>query len=209
VGTDPRIGPSFLFSGIGYGGSCFPKDVKALVHTLREVGVDPVILEGVEQVNRGQKGLLIGRVTEHFGEDLSGRTFAVWGLSFKPETDDMREAPSLTVIRGLVARGAQVRAHDPQARREAEHHFSDLIAEGTLTLHEHSYTCLEHADALLILTEWRPYRHPDFQRIRKLLRQAVIFDGRSLWDPERMRELGFHYVSVGRRMATPAEAVTS
>ncbi len=199
IGTDERIGPSFLFAGIGYGGSCFPKDVKALIHTLRSEGVDPVILDGVEKVNSQQKEVLLNKLTERFGEDLSGCRFAVWGLSFKPETDDMREAPSLTVVRGLIERGARVRAHDPQARHEAERHFDDLIAEGSLQLCEHNYDCLEGADALLILTEWGPYRNPDFRRIRSLLREPVIFDGRNLWEPERMREEGFQYASIGRR----------
>jgi UDPglucose 6-dehydrogenase len=206
IGTDERIGSSFLYAGIGYGGSCFPKDVKALVHTLRQCGVDPAILEGVEQVNAQQKRVLLQRVVEHFGEDLSGRTFAVWGLSFKPETDDMREAPSLEVVRGLCARGAKVRAHDPEARDEAAHHFADLLAEGSLSLCEHSYDCLEDADGLLVLTEWLSYRTPDFDRIRAQLRSPVVFDGRNLWDPARMAEMGFEYGSIGRQAVVPAAA---
>jgi UDPglucose 6-dehydrogenase len=207
IGTDERIGSSFLFAGIGYGGSCFPKDVKALIHTLRTVGVDPVILEGVEHVNAAQKSVLLERIVDRYGEDLSGCTFAVWGLSFKPETDDMREAPSLTVVRGLVERGATVRAHDPEARHEAERHFADLLGGGSLSLCEHNYDCLGGADALLVLTEWAPYRRPDFGRIRSLLRQPVVFDGRNLWEPEKMREQGFHYVSVGRSAVAPLAAV--
>ena len=203
IGSDERIGHSFLFAGIGYGGSCFPKDVKALVHTLKEVGVDAAILDGVEQVNRAQKQVLLGRITERFGEDLSGMVFAVWGLSFKPETDDMREAPSLTVVRGLVQRGARVQAHDPEALHEAERHFADLLAEGTLTLVEHNYDALEGADALLICTEWGPFRNPDFPRIRESLREPVIFDGRNLWDPDRMLHEGFHYISIGRPAIAP------
>jgi UDPglucose 6-dehydrogenase len=208
IGTDERIGPGFLFAGIGYGGSCFPKDVKALVHTLNATGVDAAILEGVEKVNAAQKRVLLQRVTERFGDDLSGRTFAVWGLSFKPETDDMREAPSLEVVRGLVQRGATVRAHDPEARDEAaRHYFADLVAEGSLLLCEHNYDCLEGADALLILTEWLAYRNPDFDRIRESLAEPVILDGRNLWDPARMAELGFEYVSIGRApAAVTAEA---
>jgi UDPglucose 6-dehydrogenase len=203
IGTDDRIGPGFLFAGIGYGGSCFPKDVQALVHTLRAVGVDASILEGVERVNDGQKRLLLQRVVERFGEDLTGRSFAVWGLSFKPETDDMREAPSLTVIRGLVERGGTVMAHDPQAKEEASHHFAELIERADLRLCEQNYDCLPGADALVVLTEWQPYRHPDFERIKRLLASPVIFDGRNLWSPDRMRELGFHYVSVGRPAVAP------
>jgi UDPglucose 6-dehydrogenase len=207
VGSDERIGPGFLFAGIGYGGSCFPKDVKALVHTLKECSVDASILDGVEQVNERQKRLLLERVTERYGEDLAGLVFAVWGLSFKPETDDMREAPSLTVVRGLCARGARVKAHDPEARHEAEWHFAELLESGALELCEHNYDCLQESAALLVLTEWQPYRHPDFQRIRRLLREAVVFDGRNLWNPERMKELGFHYISIGRPAVAPLEAV--
>lgn len=198
VGTDERIGPSFLFAGIGYGGSCFPKDVKALIHTLHGQEVDAALLEGVEQVNAAQKQLLVERVVEHFGDDLSGRTFAVWGLSFKPETDDMREAPSLEVVEGLTRRGARIQAHDPEASHEAARHFARQIEADAVELCEHNYDCLEGADALLILTEWQPYRQPDFARIAESLNEAVVFDGRNLWDPARMRDLDFTYVSVGR-----------
>ncbi len=199
VGTDGRIGPAFLFAGVGYGGSCFPKDVKALIRTLGENGVDPSILVGVERVNENQKRILLERFTDRFGDDLSGRAFAVWGLAFKPETDDMREAPSLTVVRGLVERGARVRAHDPESKDEAGRHFADLLADGSLELCEHNYDCLAGADALVILTEWQPYRHPDFARVREALAQPVVFDGRNLWDPGRMEKEGFEYNSVGRR----------
>jgi UDPglucose 6-dehydrogenase len=201
IGTDERIGPAFLYAGIGYGGSCFPKDVKALVHTLRGAGVDPAILEGVEKVNARQKHLLVDRVVERFGENLSGCTFAVWGLSFKPDTDDMRAAPSLDVVRGLAVRGAIVRAHDPEAGDQAACHFADLLAEGSLVLCDQGYDCVEGAHALLILTEWHEYRTPDFEQLRRTLRDPVIFDGRNLWDPSRMAEAGFHYTSVGRPAA--------
>jgi UDPglucose 6-dehydrogenase len=203
VGTDDRIGPAFLFAGIGYGGSCFPKDVKALVHTLSSLGIDASILDGVERVNAAQKRLLLEKVVGRYGEDLSGRTFAVWGLSFKPETDDMREAPSLEIVRGLVQRGARLRAHDPQARHEAERHFADLVEDGRLTFGEQNYDCLEGADALLILTEWQPYRRPDFERIAGLLKEAVIFDGRNLYEPAKMRDRGFGYYSIGRPAVAP------
>ncbi|HEX2205247.1 MAG TPA: UDP-glucose/GDP-mannose dehydrogenase family protein [Longimicrobium sp.] len=206
IGTDERIGPAFLFAGIGYGGSCFPKDVKALVHTLRECGVDPAILAGVEQVNADQKRLLADRVKAHFGGDVSGRTFAVWGLSFKPETDDMREAPSLTIVRALAEGGARIVAHDPEAKHEAGRYFADLLETGALSLCERNYDCLPGADALLVLTEWAPYRVPDFDRIRAELKAPVVFDGRNLWDPARMAELGFTYVSVGRAPARPARS---
>jgi UDPglucose 6-dehydrogenase len=204
IGTDARIGPSFLFAGIGYGGSCFPKDVKALVHTLREAGIDSSILDGVEQVNAAQKHVLAERVKEAYGGGLSGRSFAVWGLSFKPETDDMREAPSLTVVRELCAAGAKVRAHDPEARHEAPRYFADLLETGALELCERSYDCLEGADALLVLTEWAQYRVPDYERMRGLLKEPVVFDGRNLWDPVRMGEMGFRYLSIGRAPAHPA-----
>jgi UDPglucose 6-dehydrogenase len=207
IGTDERIGPGFLFAGIGYGGSCFPKDVKALIHTLRNRGVDASLLEGVERINERQKRLILERVVERYGEDLSGRTFAVWGLSFKPETDDMREAPSLTVVRGLCERGALVRAHDPEALHEARRHFADLFEAGRLETCERNYDCLASADALLVLTEWQPYRRPDFDRIRTMLREPVVFDGRNLWQPEKMASRGFHYHPIGRPAASPLRLV--
>ena len=204
IGTDARIGPSFLFAGCGYGGSCFPKDVKALIRTLSEYQVDAGILEAVEAVNEGQKRLVLETVIERFGEDLTGRTFAVWGLSFKPETDDMREAPSLVVVEGLLERGAEVRAHDPQAMEVAKAlHFGDRI-----TYCDQNYAALEGADALLILTEWQPYRRPDFERLRTLLKAPVIIDGRNLFEPARLRDAGFEYYSVGRRPALPVDAQT-
>jgi UDPglucose 6-dehydrogenase len=205
VGTDDRIGSSFLFAGIGYGGSCFPKDVTALIHTLNGLGLDSSILDGVERVNAAQKRVLLNRVVERFGEDLTGRTFAVWGLSFKPETDDMREAPSLTIVRGLVERGAKVVGHDPEARHEAERHFADLIEAGTFELCDRNFDCLPGADALLILTEWQPYRRPSFEKIRELLATPVIFDGRNLWRPEKMKAQGFEYYSIGRGTAVGRE----
>ncbi len=209
IGTDERIGPSFLFAGIGYGGSCFPKDVKALIRTLGEYGVDAGILEAVEAVNAGQKRLLVEAVEARFGADLSGHTFAVWGLSFKPETDDMREAPSLVVVEGLLERGAAVRVHDPQALEGARRHFGE---PGERVVYcEHNYEAAEGADALLILTEWQPYRRPDFERLRALLRRPVVFDGRNLFDPARLAEVGFEYVSIGRGKAVPVrrEAVAA
>ena len=197
IGSDARIGPSFLFPGVGYGGSCFPKDVKALVRTMNEMGADASILEAVEAVNDRQKHLLLNAAVDRFGEDLSGRTFAVWGLAFKPNTDDMREAPSLVTIQGILERGGRVVAHDPVARHEAERILRDKIE-----YRDHNYEALEGADALIIHTEWHPYRRPDFPRMRDLLKEPVIFDGRNLYNPEQMRELGFEYVSVGRRPVT-------
>ena len=197
IGSDARIGPSFLFPGVGYGGSCFPKDVKALVKTMNDMGADASILEAVEAVNDRQKHLLLNAATARFGEDLTGRTFAVWGLAFKPNTDDMREAPSLVTIQGILERGGRVVAHDPVARHEAERILGD-----TIEYRDHNYETLEGADALVIHTEWHPYRRPDFPRIKDLLREPVILDGRNLYNPAQMRELGFEYVSVGRRPVT-------
>jgi UDPglucose 6-dehydrogenase len=200
VGTDSRIGPAFLFPGIGYGGSCFPKDVKALVKTMADLEQDGSILHAVEELNRTQKQILLDRLVSRLGDDLSGRTVGVWGLAFKPGTDDMREAPSLSVVEGLLERGATVRAHDPVAMERAREiwgekvHFSDT-----------NYDCLEGADALVIHTEWQPYRRPDFERMRGLMASPVVFDGRNLWRPERMRELGFEYYSIGRPPVTKAE----
>ena len=194
IGSDARIGPAFLFAGIGYGGSCFPKDVQALIRTMHSQGVDAGILEAVERVNADQKRLILESIVERYGEDLTGRTFAVWGLAFKPETDDMREAPSLTVVTGLTQRGATVRAHDPVAMEVArDHHFGDSIEYV-----DTNYGALEDADALVILTEWQPYRHPDFERIAAALKEPVVFDGRNLYDPRRMAEKGIEYHSIGR-----------
>ena len=197
IGSDSRIGPNFLFPGIGYGGSCFPKDVKALVRTIADFGLDGSILEAVKAVNEAQKRLLLDLVVTRFGEHLSGRTFAVWGLAFKPNTDDMREAPSLVTIEGLLDRGARVVAHDPVAVPEARRRFGDRIE-----YRERNYDVLESADALVIHTEWHPYRRPDFDRMRKVLRQPVIFDGRNLYKRTLIERLGFEYYSVGRRPVT-------
>ena len=193
VGTDSRIGSAFLFAGCGYGGSCFPKDVQALVRTLRDYRIDGSILESVERVNAQQKEDMLKRVTQRFGGDLAGRTFAVWGLSFKPETDDMRDAPSLVLVKGLVDAGATVRVHDPEAMQVARGHFGDSVEYC-----ENNYDTLPGADALIILTEWKQYRRPDFDRVRALLAKPVIIDGRNLFSPEKMRELGFEYTSIGR-----------
>ena len=198
IGSDRRIGPTYLFPGVGYGGSCFPKDVKALARTMRELELDPSILDAVEHVNEGQKRLLAELAVERFGEDLRDRTFAFWGLAFKPNTDDMREAPSLVTIRALLERGARVVAHDPVATREARRILGDAI-----DYCEHNYHALTGADALFIHTEWNPYRHPDFARMRTLLAQPVIFDGRNLYSPRAMRAHGFEYHSIGRRAADP------
>ncbi len=199
VGSDRRIGPTFLFPGVGYGGSCLPKDVKALARTMKELGVDPAILDAVEKVNEGQKALLLDQCTERFGEDLTDRTFAVWGLAFKPNTDDMREAPSLVTIRGLLARGARVVAHDPVAMEEARRVLGDAVE-----FRDRNYDALDGADALIIHTDWHPYRHPDFARMRRRLGRPIILDGRNLYTRTTMREYGFEYYSVGRTPVRPA-----
>jgi UDPglucose 6-dehydrogenase len=197
VGSDSRIGSSFLFPGAGYGGSCFPKDVKALAKTMRDFGVDASILQAVEDVNETQKATLLERLVRRLGEDLSGRTVAVWGLAFKPNTDDMREAPSLVTIQGLLERGARVVAHDPVALDEARYHLGDQVEYVTT-----NYDALEGADALVIHTEWHPYRSPDFPRMLEAMSSPLIVDGRNLYDPDDMAEHGFEYVSIGRRVAT-------
>jgi len=201
VGSDERIGTSFLFPGIGYGGSCFPKDVKALLRTAHELGEDASLLDAVERINAVQKMLLLERVEERFGPDLSGRRFGVWGLAFKPQTDDMREAPSLVTIQGLLDRGAAVVAHDPEAADEARRYFDEKITYASTP-----YDAVDGVDALLIHTEWHPYRHPDFQRMHSTMRSPIIFDGRNVFQPEKMRELGFEYHSVGRPPVVPSES---
>jgi UDPglucose 6-dehydrogenase len=193
IGSDERIGNAFLFPGCGYGGSCFPKDVKALVRTLNDYAIDAGILESVERVNDAQKRLLLGMIDARFPEGLAGRRVAVWGLSFKPDTDDMREAPSLVLLEGLLARGARPAVHDPEAMTAARSYFGDTVDYAS-----HNYDALRDADALVIVTEWKQYRVPDFGRMRDLMRQPVIFDGRNLYSPQRMRELGFEYCSIGR-----------
>ncbi len=199
VGSDVRIGSAFLFPGVGYGGSCFPKDVQALIRTARELGAPAEILEAVEQVNAGQKRILLERIVARFGDDLTGRTFAVWGLAFKPNTDDMRAAPSIVTIEGLLARGARVIAHDPEAGAEARRIFGDRIE-----IVDRNYDCLDGADALAIHTEWLPYRRPDFARMRARMAEPLIFDGRNLYTPETMADAGFEYHSIGRPVVHPA-----
>ena len=193
IGSDRRIGHSYLHPGVGYGGSCFPKDVKALIRTMTELDADPSILRAVDDLNETQKGLLLRQLLDRFGDNLEGKTVAIWGLSFKPNTDDMREAPSIITILGLLERNAQVVAHDPEAASEAQRRFGD----GIEVLGDY-YEVLDGADALIIHTEWNPYRRPDFDRIKALMVEPIIFDGRNLYDPERMADLGFEYYSVGR-----------
>jgi UDPglucose 6-dehydrogenase len=192
IGSDRRIGPSFLFPGIGFGGSCFPKDIKALVKFSGDKGYDFQTLKAVERVNEAQKVRFIAKLDAHFGS-LKGKTIAVWGLSFKPRTDDMREAPAIPLINGLLRAKASVQAFDPQASGVAKRIFGGKVA-----LADKSYDALRGADALVIATEWNEFREPDFDRMRKLMKGPVIFDGRNIYNPEHMRSLGFTYYSVGR-----------
>jgi UDPglucose 6-dehydrogenase len=194
MGADRRIGSQFLFPGVGYGGSCFPKDVQALIHSAAEHQLDVTMLKVADEVNAQQKRLMVERVKQHFGPDLSAFTFALWGLAFKPRTDDMREAPSLVVIDELLKAHARVQVHDPEALENARRIFGDRVS-----YHRTNYEALSHADALIILTEWNEFRHPNFQRIRAELKQPVIFDGRNLYDPGLMKALEFRYYSIGRR----------
>jgi UDPglucose 6-dehydrogenase len=193
IGSDRRIGSSFLFPGVGYGGSCFPKDVKAMVHFAAQKDYDFKILKAVEQVNVTQKTRLVTRMRAHFGS-MKGKTVAVWGLAFKPRTDDMREAPSIPLIKTLLAEGAAVQAYDPQATKVARGVFGSKV-----TYAAKSYDALKGADCLAIVTEWSEFRRPDFEKMRKLMRSPVIFDGRNLFTPEQMKQSGFTYYSIGRQ----------
>ena len=193
IGSDSRIGPAFLFPGPGYGGSCFPKDVKALVKTAQDNGACLRVLESVENVNEDQKHRLFQKLQQAIGPDLRNTKVAVWGLAFKPNTDDMREAPALTLIEDLLEAGATVAAHDPVAMPEARRRLGDRVE-----FSETNYDAIDKADALAIVTDWNEYRHPDFDRIRSSLRQPVIIDGRNLYGTDKMRQLGFKYYSIGR-----------
>lgn len=195
MSLDERIGPHFIFPGVGYGGSCFPKDVRALSRLGAEYDLHTAVLDAVEDINDRQKLRLVAAAREHFGS-LEGKTFAVWGLAFKPKTDDVREAPALVGIRALVAAGAKVRATDPVALENAQHELADLGAD--VTFMDDEYDVLLGADALLIFTEWNQFRSPDFERMKSLMKAPVIFDGRNLYNPAKMKKYGFHYDSIGR-----------
>jgi UDPglucose 6-dehydrogenase len=195
IGSDPRIGYHFLYAGCGYGGSCFPKDVQALQRTAQDSGMQLRLLQAVEQVNHDQKRLLLRKVVRRFGERLEGRSFALWGLAFKPNTDDMREAPSRVVIDGLLERGARVLAYDPAAEQETRRLYAGQPA---LDYAATPMAALDGADALIIVTEWKEFRSPDFEDIRKRLREPVLFDGRNLYDPAMVRGAGLEYHGVGR-----------
>jgi UDPglucose 6-dehydrogenase len=193
IGSDSRIGKQFLFPGVGYGGSCFPKDVRALKKTAQEYGSELTILQAVEKVNENQKLVLLKKLNKHYKGDLKGKSIALWGLSFKPQTDDIREAPSLVIIKQLLAAGAHVRAHDPIANSIVEPLF-----RGKVKFFENSYDALKDAHALLIVTEWNEFRGPDFPRMKQLMKKPVVLDGRNVFDPQEMKEKGFTYYSIGR-----------
>jgi UDPglucose 6-dehydrogenase len=192
IGSDPRIGNKFIYPGIGYGGSCFPKDLKALVKTAKENGYSMRILQAVEEVNESQKSVLVGKILTHFHNSVKGKTFALWGLSFKPKTDDMREAPSLVIIDMLIRAGANVVAYDPVAMHEAKKIIGDQISYAAKP-----DSAVVDADALIIATEWPEFRSPDFNMMKKLMKGHVIFDGRNIYDPVEMKELGFEYYCIG------------
>lgn len=193
IGSDTRIGPHFIFPGVGFGGSCFPKDVRALRHTSDEHGYHLDILEAVTKVNSNQKKIMGRKIAQEFGEDLTGKTFGIWGLSFKPSTDDMRDAPSLVIIDELLERGARVKAYDPEATEYARTILGDKIE------YCHSgYEAIDGSDALVLVTEWTEFREPDFDRIRLLLKKPVIFDGRNIWNPKILVSRGFTYYGIGR-----------
>ena len=195
IGSDSRIGYSFIYPGCGYGGSCFPKDVQALAKTAKDFGYTPRILDAVEAVNYAQKKVISNKVIKRFGDNLDGKTFAVWGLSFKPETDDMREASSITIINELTSKGANIVAYDPKARHEAESHY--LKGNEKVSYVDSKYEALKDADALILITEWQEFRSPDFDEMKKLLKTPIFFDGRNQFSKEKMQKMGFEYFQIG------------
>jgi UDPglucose 6-dehydrogenase len=199
IGSDSRIGYAFIYPGAGYGGSCFPKDVKALIHMAQQLDFEPRVLKAVEARNAAQKQVLFEKIRRRFGEDLRERMFAIWGLAFKPGTDDMREASAVTLIRALIGAGAKVRAYDPVAMPASRQEFSaGWLKSGQLELVEDQYLALKGADAMVLVTEWKPFRHPDFGRIKNELKNPIVFDGRNQYDPAQLRALGFEYSGIGR-----------
>lgn len=199
IGSDSRIGYSFIYPGAGYGGSCFPKDVKALVHTAKESDFEPALLMAVEERNRQQKHLLFEKICAYFGADLSGKQFGVWGLAFKPGTDDMREAPSVVLIKALICAGATVLAFDPVAQQTARQEFpQEWLDDGRLKMIDYQYDVLRQSDALVLMTEWKRFRQPDFEAMKELMTGPVIFDGRNQYEPAYLRTLGFDYIGIGR-----------
>jgi UDPglucose 6-dehydrogenase len=195
IGSDQRIGYHFIYAGAGYGGSCFPKDVSALVKTAEQMGFDPLLLNAIEARNKAQKRVVFEKLNDHFQHNLKGKTFALWGLSFKPNTDDMREAPSRVLMEALWQSGAKVQAYDPAAMEETQHIYGQ---QPLLQLCGTKEAALNNADALIIMTEWRQFKAPDFELLKNTLKQPVIFDGRNLFDPARMKEKGFTYKGIGR-----------
>ena len=193
IGSDQRIGRAFLYPGPGYGGSCFPKDVKALIRTSDDLGLSLDVLKAVEQVNECQKQIVLQKTLRYLGQDLSGKSVGIWGLAFKAETDDMRESPAIPVIEGLLGAGARVQTHDPKATDSARMIFGDRLMYAA-----DPYSAAHGVDALLVMTEWLVYRNPDFDRVRKLVRRPLLIDGRNLYDPDRMATLGFEYHGIGR-----------
>ncbi len=191
--SDKRIGSQFLFPGLGYGGSCFPKDVKAILNTAKQYHCDYQMLEAADNINKLQRKLFVDKILKHFDNDVKGKTIAVWGLAFKPKTDDMREAPSITIINTLLEQGANIKAYDPKAIESAKFHFGNKI-----TYTKSSYEALENTEALLLLTEWNEFRNPDFERIKTLMKAPVIFDGRNQYNNKNVKELGFTYYRIGK-----------
>jgi UDPglucose 6-dehydrogenase len=199
IGSDQRIGYAFIYPGCGYGGSCFPKDVKALIRTSKDCGFTPKVLQAVEDRNDEQKKRLFEKITNRYGQNLSGRTFGIWGLSFKPGTDDMREASSVVLIGQLVEAGATIKAYDPVAMKEAsERELKELVDSGKVILTEHQYDAVKGVDAVILVTEWKPFRQPDFIAMKKLMKVPAVFDGRNQYDPHQMAEYGFFYDGIGR-----------
>ncbi|HNW57603.1 MAG TPA: UDP binding domain-containing protein, partial [Bacteroidales bacterium] len=192
IGSDSRIGTKFIYPGIGYGGSCFPKDVQALVRTASEYGYELRVLKAVEAVNKDQKSVLFDKILKHHNGDIKGKTITVWGLSFKPQTDDMREAPSLVIIEKLLEAGASVKAYDPVAMKEARHHFGDRIQ-----YFEDQYEALIDSDGLAMVTEWPEFKFPKFQIMKKLMVNPVVFDGRNIYDSNEIKRYGFTYYCIG------------
>jgi UDPglucose 6-dehydrogenase len=197
IGSDRRIGSLFLFPGLGYGGSCFPKDMQALIHTARSLGYTPRVLEAAEVVNQEQRRLFFQRIADFYQGDLKGRTFAMWGLSFKPMTDDIREAPSLTLIAKLLEAGAKIQTHDPEAMAATRQYLEN---RPEVSFAASSYAALKGAEALIICTEWAKFREPDFERVKSLLKAPVIFDGRNLYSPDKLANLGFQYFYIGQKL---------
>ncbi|MFQ6023455.1 MAG: UDP-glucose dehydrogenase family protein [Acidiferrobacterales bacterium] len=199
IGADSRIGYGFIYPGCGYGGSCFPKDVRALIHTAKEQKFEPEILQAVQSRNNAQKRILFQKITQRFGAKLNQHTFGIWGLAFKPSTDDMREAPSLVLLDELIAAGARVKAYDPVAMPAAQRQLPKSWFESTqLELTENPYDALKDVDAMVLVTEWKPFRHPDFAKMKRMMKSPIIFDGRNQYDPDALRAAGFEYTGVGR-----------